>query len=445
MTSNTGSEASPAANILVVYAATRHPLLASIRDHLFSFRRYSRHRCHYLNVARSNLPTYFKENDFDLVVFHTTFLSVRWKRAGFIERCRQLAGLMDLKAVKIALPQDEFLNADLLCDFVRDFEIDWVFSVAPASEWPKIYAGLDFDRVKFERVLTGYLDEATVRKIDRLAKGERSRPIDIGYRTKPPRFWLGRHGTLKSEMAVPFQEKAPKRGLQVDISTRKQDTILGDDWYRFLLRCKYTIGVEGGATILDRDGMIKTRTNLYLAKHPDASFEEAEAACFPDAEGSLSLYALSPRHLEACATRTCQILVEGEYNGALRPGDHYIELKRDLSNVDQVLDLIKQDRLRQRITETAHKEIVQSGRYSYKSFVEFVVQQSLRDRALASEARSDGQPSRFLYLRMRLTDAWCWLELAITSGLKQSLRRAILAVFPEEVFFRLRRRLRRRR
>ena len=55
-------------------------------------------------------------------------------------------------------------------------------------------------------------------------------------------------------------------------------------------------------------------------------------------DGRLQLFAISPRHLEACATRTCQVLVEGEYSGVLRPGEHYIPVRKDLSNLDDVLE-----------------------------------------------------------------------------------------------------------
>jgi hypothetical protein len=277
--------------------------------------------------------------------------------------------IRDLPSVKVALPQDEYIYTDLLSNFINEFSIDYVFSVAPETEWPKIYRTVDFNKVKFFRVLTGYLEDTTVRRINALAKREQARPIDIGYRAKWPAPWLGRHGHLKGRIGDLFQQEAPKKGLVTDISSQREDTFLGDDWYRFLLRSKYTIGVEGGSSILDHDGSIKKKTEEYLAQHPEASFEEVEDACFPDLDGSFRLFAISPRHLEACATRTCQVLVEGNYNGVLAPGVHYIELKKDFSNVDQVLETIKADNLREQITERACCDIVESEKYTYRKFV----------------------------------------------------------------------------
>jgi hypothetical protein len=162
-----------------------------------------------------------------------------------------------------------------------------------------------------------------------------------------------------------------------DISVKDEDTLVGERWYEFLLRCKYTIGVEGGASILDSDGSIKAATEAYLEQHPQAPFEEVEAHCFAGRDGTARLYAISPRHLEACATRTCQVLVEGDYNGILKPGVHYVELKRDFSNLDAVAESIRQDGARRETTERAYRDVVLSGANSYERFVKCVLHEAL--------------------------------------------------------------------
>ena len=177
---------------------------------------------------------------------------------------------------------------------------------------------------------------------------------------------------LKTELADVVRERAQARGLRVDITTRPEDTLLGDDWYRWLARCRYTIGVEGGASVLDRDGSVLACTERVAAERPGAGFEELEAACFPGRDGELALRALSPRHLEACATRTAQILVEGDYNGVLEPDRHYIPLRRDFSNLDEVLDLVAADAERERVAAAAYEQVVASGRWTYRRLVEDV-------------------------------------------------------------------------
>src|SRR3990172_8265529 len=149
-------------NILIVYYSLDYPLRTTVADHLYAFQRYARHRCFYLNLALWHPPGYLRRVHFDLIVFHTIFLSQRWDIPRFRRLVKRARPLRELNGIKIALPQDEFLNTDVLCDFINDFDVQYVFSVMPESEWPKIYASVDPARTKFFKVLTGYLDEDTL-------------------------------------------------------------------------------------------------------------------------------------------------------------------------------------------------------------------------------------------------------------------------------------------
>ena len=183
---------------------------------------------------------------------------------------------------------------------------------------------------------------------------------------------------MKTKIADVFNEESKKFSLNNSISTRENDTILGDKWYEFLLSCKYVIGVEGGSTVIDPYGLIWEEGTKYEKENPNASFNDFEKQCFPGMDGNLNLVAISPRHLEACSTKTCQILIEGDYNGVLKANIHYIELKKDFSNLQEVLNAVKDDKLRAKITLQAHNDIVLSDKYSYNNFVNFVLSSALR-------------------------------------------------------------------
>lgn len=418
-------------HILFVYYSTTFFLRPSQREHLLSFRKYSGHRCFYLNLAVRRVPWYLHLIPFDLIVYDWFFLGVRWNKEVARKALHRARALKDLAAVKVALPQDECNNSDWLCSFIRDFEIDMVFSVASESQWPVIYSTVDFKKTQFFRVLAGYLEETTLARIDSMAKEVSGRPIDIGYRTGySPAF--GRQGLLKFQLAEIFQAKAQQYSIIADISSQGKDFFAGEDWYRFLLHCKYTLGVESGASLLDRDGSIWECSLEYLAHHPQASFEEVEAACFLQLDGNLELYAISPRHLEACATRTCQILIEGEYNGILKAGQHFIELKRDFSNIDQVMELVRQDILRNEITERAYKDIVGSGQYTYRGFVQCVLEEALASSNLSIQSPYGAVGIRMLYVWMRFRDWLSWGMVALVSfrnkWLKAILPRKVVAI-----------------
>jgi hypothetical protein len=391
-------------NVLIVYALQSWPVRGTVRDHLTSFARYSRGRCHYVNLSVRRPPRWLLHVPFDVVVFHTSFLShLRWDPATgerLLERARPLR---ELEATKVAVPQDDFLRSAAINDFIEDFGVDVVFTPSPESQWPTIYDTVDRSRARFSTVLTGYLLDDTVAATEAVVAATARRDIDIGYRAFHAPAWLGRHGQLKTTIADAVGAAARERDLVVDVSTRAEDTLYGTDWLRFQARSRYTLGVEGGASVLDRDGSVRECVDAYAAAHPEAGFEEIEAACFPGLDGEIALRVITPRHLEACAARTCQVLVRGHYNGILEAGRHYVPLEPDFSNLDEVLDEVASGRRREELVTAAYEDVVASGRYTYRAFVEQF------DRECRLEA-AGGRPS-VRQTAARATDRASWLRV----------------------------------
>jgi hypothetical protein len=426
------------ADILIVYDLVQWPPLVTLTDSLYAFERHTEARCWYLNIGIRRVPWWLSRVEFDAVIFHNTFLWDRVDPRLLARHLRRLSRIGGVGRHRVALPQDEHLCSRALVALIEQLGIDHVFSVAPESEWDTLYDGLDRDRTSISRVLTGYLSPATLERIEEIvrAQGERERRIAVGYRAArlPPA--LGSHGLLKTEIAERVAPAAAARGLPVDIATGAAATIRGDDWYRFLADCKYTLGVEGGASVHDPEGELLQATVRYLAGHPGATFEQVEAECFPGADGEIAYFAISPRHLEACATRTAQVLIEGSYNGILRPGEHYIELRRDFSNLDDVLDLVQSDHERVRLTDAAYRDVVASGDYTYERFVREVEQIALA-----------GAPHRTRSRRIDMLHAWAkvidqaaWLKVALWVNVAGRLRTLALRVLPEPVLAFIRRR-----
>lgn len=415
--------------IVVAYAARDYPLRATIAEHLYAFRRYADADCLYVNLGIGGVPAHVRRARADMVVLHTSLLSTRWDPELFATVRARAEPLRELGRVRAAMPQDEFIHTTALEELLAELAVTDVFSVAAPGEWANIYPNVDRGRVRFHQVLTGYLDRRAVARIQRIAAQMPARPIDIGYRAWAGAPWLGRHGLIKQQIGDAFARAARARGLAVDISTRDEDTFLADDWYRFLCSCRYTIGVEGGASIIDRDGALKASTERYLAEHPGASFDDVEAACFPGREGSLRLRALSPRHLEACATRTCQILVEGDYNGVLVPGRHYLPLAPDLSNLGDVLDVLGDEPRRQQIVEAAWRDVVASGAVTYERMVQTVLEPlgEISARSPSRRLRAGG-----LLAVNRVFELWRWArvyEMIRMRGLISGGPRALVGEF----------------
>lgn len=418
-------------NVLVVSSLAQHPLRATARDHLLAFDRHWPGRTFHLNLAvRRTVPQSLRRVPFDLVVLHTSFLAqFRWTAHGSPWLRRRAQPLKGMGTHTIALPQDDFLRSDLVSEIMEELGVDHVFTPVPPSEHAKVYRRMDLDRVRFHLGFTGYLEDAEVAHMTSFHDVPKT--IDIGYRAWHAAPWLGRHGQLKTEIARVFAEAAPRHGLHADVSTAGDAVLLGDDWSRFMAASKYTIGVEGGASILDQDGSVRERTDAYVAAHPDATFDEIEAACFPGRDGELALRAISPRHLEACVARTCQVLVEGDYDGVLQAGVHYLPVKADFSDLEEVLETMKRDDRREAIVEAAWRDIVASDRFTYRGFVREV------QRAVFGDVTAEVPPAsaavRRAYALARASDRATWAVVAVGMRVLMPAWLALLDAIPVRV------------
>lgn len=413
-------------DILVIYYRLNHPVRATATNHLACYGRYSGHHTYYWNIGVRRLPSRLPQHRFDLVVFDTSFLSARWLPSDFRRLMRRAEPAAKQRCAKVALPQDEWIYTRYLGEFLADFGITHLFSVAPESQWPLIYPEVNRRRVVCKRVLTGYLDDQAIAAQQTLPPlGHR--PIDIGYRVRPSRYWLGREGLYKSEMSPVVEKAAQAHRLRTDLSTRDQDALLGDDWLAFLRRCRFTLGAEGGASLLDPEGRFRERVQSYLLTNPAATFSDVEAASFPGEDGRLQLRALSPRHLEACLTGTVQILLEGEYNGILKPDRHYLQLNKDYGNLNEVLDACNRDDWRRETAATAFRDIVASGTYNYSTFVAQLLEVTVgatarwHPTAPATRRRAPPLPLR----RNRVAEGLAQRYVVLRSRLKRATLRAM--------------------
>jgi len=388
-------------NILILYCAytTRSNLL----DSLYSFRRYTSHKIFYFNVAIRGLPRVIADAPWDLIIFHTLFFSRKFDRTRQREVFDKVGALSANRATKILTPQDEFINGDIVCDFARSIGASVICTVQPPSVWPEIYGELA--GVELRNVLTGYIDPARAAGCAKYFLPSHQRTVDVGYRTiGKPVPWFGRHGFLKETIAQRFSASLALTNLRYDISTDDKDTLAGESWYEFLGNCKYMLGVEGGTSIYDRDGSIKALVDDYVTNHANANFDMIESECFKGIDGKFKGYAISPRHLEACMTGTCQVLTEGDYSGILKAYEHYIPVSKDFSNIDEVIQIIKSDHLRELIVANAYRDIVQSGCYSFDRYPSAVIGEI--DEGLTAQSSHWIQSLRLLliYLALYLLD-----------------------------------------
>jgi hypothetical protein len=383
--------------ILIVYFQLVKSDRNTIDEHLYAFRRYSRDEIYYLNVF-FGVPKFIQKIHFDLVIYHYTFTSLKWEGENrFTSYLRKYSTLKQVSGYKVAIPQDEYVNSIPMCRFFNEFGVKTVFTCIPPSEYEKVYprelSGLDH----YFTVFTGYVDEQSLDEVSVFRKPHSERMIDVGYRARKLPYWLGSHSLIKWKLTERFRSLPGYGDMNIDLSNDYADVFVGKAWYQFLGNCRVVLGCEGGASLHDPRGEIRKRVDAYVADHPDAAYEEVEECCFKGLDGNLNLFALSPRHFEACITKTCQALVEGEYAGIFKPGIHYIEIKKDWSNLQEVMDQIRDVSHCERIAEKAYQDIILSGQYTYKKFVDLVLEHG-REMDASGEYSAGLQEKFRLYL-----------------------------------------------
>ena len=252
--------------------------------------------------------------------------------------------------------------------------VTYVFSCCPKSDQKKLYPEEKCKGVHIVQVYAGYVEDQLVKK---LQNKKLKRKIDVGYRARNNIFQFGKHGTVKVEIANCFiaaLKGNPRLKSDIHLTYGKDMyAITGNKWIRFLLNCRATLGCLGGSGILDVDGEVKKQIDCYLQEHPMAKFEEVQNACFPGRDGEINYFVLSPRHFECAITKTCQILYEGDYGGVIEPDIDYIELKKDYSNIEQVIERLEDIEYCEHIAEHCYKKIVLSKEYRYSAFSKLVL------------------------------------------------------------------------
>jgi hypothetical protein len=367
------------------------PIRAAIYHHLHALDHGTRqHDVWYVNTF-SALPRWLRYMPVDGVILHTTLLCLRWSEF-FVGIRRDLLWLSDLSCPKIALPQDEYDHSELLNEWLLELGVSDVFSVFEGPDRDLLYQRLT-GHAAFHKCFTGYIDEATASEVSKRLVPISARPLDIVYRASHLPYWFGRQGQLKDRIGTVVLERALERGLRTDISTRAEDTILGERWFDFLMSGRTVLGCESGSSVLDRRGEMQVRIHRMLARKPEMAFEEVSQQ-MPTGWDGHAFFALSPRHFESVITKTCQVLIEGEYEGVFKRERHYIPMRRDLSNVDEVLDRVEDRRLTQEIADTAYEEIYLSGKYGYAALATDI--ENVLCRARTGERRPKGVRVRTL-------------------------------------------------
>lgn len=347
-------------NILFCYS--RIPSFTNaVRDYSRAFGEYSEHQVHYYDMDSG--PLDFDIEPFDCIIFNYCY----WARgvpglSDFRERVARFDGL------KIAILQDEYDNLLNHEYTLLSLGINTIITVVPEVHWRDVFRDEAFRQIDFINVLTGYVPDnlLNLARIKPLA----SRPWLIGYRSRPVPFSYGRLPQEKQIIGKRMKEICSERGISANIEVTEESRIYGADWAEFIGNCRTVLGTESGANVFDFDGTLRPSIDSYLEMHPDADFESVHECFMKEHDGKIQMNQVSPRIFEAIAMKTGLVLFEGEYSGVVSPWEHFIPLKKDFSNIDEVIAAVSDLPRLEAMIQRAYDDIVVSGKYHYRTFIQ---------------------------------------------------------------------------
>lgn len=161
----------------------------------------------------------------------------------------------------------------------------------------------------------------------------------IGFIGNAHPIWIGDND--RSNVILRVKEVLNELNFKNDIYLDGKN-LVSNDWALFLNKSLGTIGAESGTYFLDKYGekiaiakqmfnknKLINLNDLFEKIYSDNSIEVKSAKC------------ISPRHFEAIGTKTCQLLLDGEYNNLLIPDIHFIKINKNLDNLkDAIMRLL---------------------------------------------------------------------------------------------------------
>jgi hypothetical protein len=189
-----------------------------------------------------------------------------------------------------------------------------------------------------------------------------ARDLDVGFIGAMYSSFIG--DGERTSLIQSVASLAPRLKLTCDIRT---GTVPRGEWATFLQRSRSTIGGESGTYFLDREGTLIARAKRYVEANPSAGPHEVFSVVFAQTDVECrSGKCVSSRHFEAVGTKTCQVLVDGEYNGIFESGTHYIGVRKDLSNLEDALGRLGDEVFRTEMVERTFEYVMDRHTYAHR-------------------------------------------------------------------------------
>jgi len=358
-------------SILVLYDPyCLHTL--TVLEHLNSFGIYLDAKVHYCAAVDHAKPM-ISFGDYDAIIIHYSVrVALGWHISPEIE-----TELLAYQGPLAMFVQDEYDNVNQTHVFIDRHKPNLFFTCVPKAYREKIYPTDKFPNIKFVQNLTGYVPaNYTTGKTHWKPLEERANLI--GYRGRKLPAQYGKLGREKFTIAKSVRDYCQAHNHSVDIEWEDTKRIYNDDWYKFLSNSRASLGTESGSNVFDFKGEIYENIQAHLTKSPEAGFDELWKNHVKPYDDFIRMNQISPRLFECIALGTVLVLFEGDYSGILKPHIHYIPLKKDFSNISEVMAMLYDNEVCEQLRQKAYDDVVQSGKYSYAAFIRKVCSETTK-------------------------------------------------------------------
>lgn len=278
--------------------------------------------------------------------------------------------LSAFEGLKFLFIQDEYDHTYRAWHWITRVGFQLVFTVVPELGIERVYPPEKFRNTRFVTNLTGYVPMDGFN--DESFEPPSQRKLMIGYRGRPLPVRYGRLGFEKVGIGKLVNTYCSGKGIACDIAWSEESRIYGPAWGRFMRSCRAMLGSESGSNVFDCEGSLDAKIDCFRQANPKASDYDIYEKVVRPLEIDGLMNQVSPRVFEAIAARTVLVLFEGDYSGVVRPDEHFIPLKKDGANLHEVFAKLNDENYIDTMAEQAYRDVIASGRYSYRSFVKMV-------------------------------------------------------------------------
>ena len=350
-------------NVLILYNSTQ-TFTNTVYEHLACFGDHSSHRVFYSHADPVS------ELNVDLEVFDAVGIHFSIRLPFDQVSSSVLHALEAFNGLKFLFIQDEYDFPQRTWYWIRKIGVNLVFTVVPEAGIETVYPKAEFPYTRFVTNLTGYVPEKLPPTQELPPPSERT--LMVGYRGRPLPIRYGQLGIEKIAIGQIVKTYCDQHDVRSDIAWSEQARIYGPKWYDFVVSCRSMLGSESGSNVFDWDGTLNSVIERYRNDNPRALDEDVYRDIVRPKEIDGLINQISPRVFEAIASRTVLVLFEGEYSEVIRAGEHFIALRKDGSNLDDVVRLLKNDPYVDAMADRAWRDVIVSGKYSFKAFVGMV-------------------------------------------------------------------------